>query len=130
MKTFVKQYKYSLLCFAGIFILMAIPGTMIPPVPDFRDWLHWDKISHLLFFGGLSYAMLYDRYRLKATAPAIAAYLVIFLIGTAYGAFTEWFQHLPFVKRDGNYFDWCADITGIALGMLLFRLLFKRKKSN
>ncbi len=129
MKNFVRQYKYSLLCFIVIFILMAIPGTMIPPIPNFRDWLQWDKISHLLFFGGLSYVMLRDRYQSPSVNNKFFTYGFIFFIGVSYGAFTEWFQHLPFVKRDGNYFDWCADIIGVALGMLLFSLLLKKKNN-
>lgn len=127
MTGIIKRYRYSIICFIGIFILIAIPGTMIPPVPTFSEWLQWDKVSHLLFFGGYCYAMLADVCRYRNYKLAFRHMLIIFIISVSYGAFTEWFQHLPFIKRDGNMFDWYADILGALLGIPFYYFIHRKK---
>lgn len=127
MASIIQQYRYSLICAIGIFILIAIPGTMIPPVPTFSEWLQWDKVSHLLFFGGFCYAMLADVCVYRGYKLAFRHLIIIFFISVGYGAFTEWFQHLPFVKRDGNMFDWYADILGALLGIPCYCLIHRNK---
>jgi VanZ family protein len=101
---------------SGIFLLTHVPGPKLPVVPLS------DKIEHFLAFGALG-GLLYLTLWANNRARTELAFIVL-LIGLSYGAFDELTQALPFVQRDCNFLDFCADSAGLsvaAVGMTLIR---------
>jgi len=119
----------------GIIILTGVPSTYFPRTITFLDWASPDKIVHFILFGGQSFLILYafkEQYlngnrRLLIVGIAIS-------IGILYGLLTEILQHYVFIGRNGNYFDFIADVIGAFIGFLAFYLYYIKKmpvnKSN
>ena len=53
--------------------------------------------------------------------------LVTFLIAASYGALTEILQNYIFRGRYGSVYDFFADLIGCVLGILIFKLAFRKK---
>lgn len=123
----LQKFRLSIFCGIIIFILIAIPGNFIPTVRSFKDWLQWDKIVHLIIFGILSFCILTDYSKQTLKNIKLLHYSIICLICLTYSGFTEWFQSLDFISRDGNLFDFFADSIGVFLGLFAFFLYRKTK---
>ncbi|MBO7346397.1 MAG: VanZ family protein [Bacteroidales bacterium] len=123
MKKTFQSYRLLILWVGLVFLLIAVPGEFIPVVRTFRDWLQWDKLVHFLLFGGVAFLLLWGREKQQLQLATLPYYIIAFFSGTLYGGFTEWYQSLSFVRRDGNIFDFYADTLGSLLGVLLFFLL-------
>jgi len=111
-----------------ILILMGIPGDAIPEIVLFRDWLKPDKLVHLVLFGILTVLFIYGyrrQSRLKWLRGNAAFFAII--IGIIFGFLTELFQYFVFVGRNGNIFDFLANVAGCLLGWILY-LIFLQKK--
>ena len=92
-------------------------GTHLPaPLPAVQAN---DKLLHLGAFAGLSFLMAAV---LAGTWPRLRILLSAFGIVVAYGALDELSQ-LPIPGRQGDLWDWLADITGAALGLLAYFLV-------
>lgn len=107
-------------------LLTGLPGNYFPEVVSFWDWISPDKLVHLLMFGVLSFLLLWGnrtqfsgRQKRYLTATAI-------LTGMAFGALTEVLQAYVFVGRDGNRYDFLANVAGTLLGYGLFWLWNKK----
>jgi VanZ family protein len=113
-----------------ILIIMGIPGNYFPqPVPFIRLFSP-DKIVHLILFAPFAYLLLKDLSSTKHTKKQRKKlYVITFVNGTVYAIMTELLQFFVFVGRNGNYVDAIADIIGILLGIGVFWLKEKRKKS-
>jgi VanZ family protein len=111
-----------------ILILSWIPGNYIPRTISFRDWLGPDKLAHLIMYGVLSFIYLrafakyYDirKFRVRYILGAL-------IVGMIFGFITEWIQRHPFIGRNGNIFDFGADILGSVIGILAFHIFYRRK---
>ncbi len=55
--------------------------------------------------------------------------VVALLIGVFYSGLTEVLQDVVFVGRDGNIFDFSADIIGVLLGLVFFWQVFRKKRA-
>ena len=86
-----------------VFVLAVIPAPPSPPL------LGWDKAQHFLAFYVLAI--------LAAAAFPRRSLLAIGLPLSAYGAVIELAQMLPFVHRDGDFWDWVADSLAIAAAL-------------
>jgi len=109
-----------------VLILLSLPGSYIPHIVVFTEWLQWDKISHLILFGVFSYAMLWGFYKSHTISKAI--YGLVFLLSVLFGGLTEYLQYLLDIGRNGNIYDFCANCLGVGLGCFVFFL--KTKKVN
>jgi VanZ family protein len=113
-------WTVTILYWCGIFYLTHLPGPKVPVVPIS------DKIEHYLAFGTLGGLLFLSFWVGKASRRELA-FRVLF-IGMCYGAFDELTQALPFVHRDCNFLDWCADVAGVSTAIvamtLVRRLLF------
>jgi VanZ family protein len=111
-----------------IIILSGIPGSYFPEVLTFREWLGPDKLAHLAMFGGFSFLFLYafsDKYSKKKN---LNRYIFLSLVvGMVFGFLTELMQRFLFVGRNGNIFDFGADAIGLLLGIVAFRIFYRRK---
>lgn len=123
-----KKLLPSIVWAIGILFLIGMPGTYFPKVVSFLEWASPDKIVHFILFGGQTFLILLAfreqylnrRYRLAIVILAIG-------IGIVYGLLTEVLQRYVFVGRDGNYFDFIADVVGALIGFLAFHMLFRKK---
>ena len=90
---------------------------LVPPqylVPDIFDW--WDKLQHSLAFGVLTFLGLlaYCTNQIKVRRMVLAL--------VSYGALIEILQSVS-GWRYGEFRDWLADLLGIFIAVVIFRLL-------
>ncbi|WP_232415355.1 MULTISPECIES: VanZ family protein [Methylotenera] len=84
--------------------------------PKKMGWPYWDKVQHILVFlilTGLALSLFFkQRWR--------------WVLGLAmYGALIEWLQATLTITRMATVGDWLADITGIAIAVMVFVLIDK-----
>lgn len=109
-------------------LLTGLPGNYFPTVHSFWDWLSPDKVVHLIIFGTLSFLILWG-YRAQYIASNQRYRFVLWatVASIFYGGFTEILQKEVFVGRDGNLFDFLANVVGAFFGTLLFYLVYRKK---
>ncbi|MEU5842864.1 VanZ family protein [Rhodococcus sp. NPDC047139] len=84
--------------------MLLSPGGTVPSGPP-----HADKITHAVMFVVLAICCGYAR-----LSPA----LTVVWLGL-YGVLTEILQATVAVRRSGSFWDWCADLVGIAIGLAI-----------
>lgn len=111
-----------------IFILMAIPGKMLPSegttyIPNL------DKLVHITLFGGFVYiwssyyaAKKNKKYNLN---KRFTGFLILACL---YGVATELMQKYFIPNRDYDIYDIAADATGAIIGYIIVRLTVSRMK--
>jgi VanZ family protein len=108
-----------------IFILLALPGSVIPKEEGFSI-PEFDKFVHVILFGG--FVFLWSYYYSRKGLPArklLRIFFGIFLIACAYGIGMEYVQKYFIPMRDFSEGDIIADIlgAGIGYGICTIRLL-------
>ena len=99
----------TILYWAAAFTMTHLPSSHVPGVPVS------DKLEH--FFGyGLLGGLLFASLRLSGVRHAGMKVLVVLML---YGMADEWLQMLPFVARSCEFADWCADIAGAAVAVVI-----------
>jgi VanZ family protein len=98
-----------------IFTLTHIPRPPPPPIPM------TDKVEHLLAYGTL--ALLLSAAMHFSGKRDIAVKVMLIVI--CYAAIDEWLQAIPFIHRDCEFLDWCADQAGAAVAVVLFWLVIE-----
>ncbi len=112
-------------------LLTGLPGNYFPTIRSFWDWLSPDKIVHLIIFGTLSFLILWGYRSQYITSDQRYKFLVWATVASIfYGGLTEILQKEVFVGRDGNIFDFLANVVGAFLGTLLFYLLYRKKSAR
>lgn len=110
-------------------ILMLTPGSYIPKVSTFLDWLGPDKIIHLFLFGIYSFLLAEGFYKLrKSLVLKRNAMLFSFLTGMIFATFTEMMQVYIIPGRNGNMYDLLANAIGCLLGVLIWKIIPKNRK--
>lgn len=107
---------------ALLFILTLMPGDQAPELPPFP---YADKVAHLLMFGLVSLAAMWDMGRYSGRIST-AVYVLTALVVTALGAMIELVQSYMGVGRSGDWIDLVADAAGAFLLPLLFMPLLCR----
>ena len=130
MKRLIRHIYPGVFCGIIIMILCGIPGSHLPKVKTFWEWLGPDKIVHSIMFTALAISILFGyrhefcerdkSYRQKLL-------LITFLISISYGALTEILQKYVFIGRYGSYYDFLADVIGCILGIFIFNIIFRKK---
>jgi hypothetical protein len=103
-----------------IFVLLALPGSMLPPegnfaIPDF------DKYVHMGIFG--LFVVLWSVY--YAVRPVFNnkhLFFRLFIISCAYGTAMEFVQKYFIPFRDFDLYDILADVIGSCIGYLFMLL--------
>ncbi len=114
-----------------ILLLTGIPGNFVPKTISFLDWASPDKVVHFILFGGQTFLILYAyRDKLNDKRNRLRLALIAIVIGVVYGLITEILQAYVFIGRDGNVFDFIADLLGALLGFLAFYLLYIKKTNR
>ncbi len=125
IKRFLPAKLWALLVLA----LTGVPGKYIPRVTRFIDWLSPDKAAHLLLFGVLAFLTAYGfRESFSQAQKRSSITLFVLVSGIVYGGLTELLQSYVFIGRDGNLYDFLADVLGTLLGFGIF--LFWHKKNR
>ena len=96
---------------AAISIATLLPSSALPA----SDWLGFDKLAHVVGWGGVG-MLAFPVFR-RPPASLLAASL--------HGALIEILQrYIP--GRSSELLDWVADVMGAALGVSLAQWLWKR----
>lgn len=114
-----------------ILLLTGLPGSYFPSITSFWDWLKPDKVVHVFVFGVQAFLLLtafHEQYLLSKNRfiypTAILSVTIVFAL------LTEVLQAYVFIGRNGNVYDFIADVVGVGVGLLAYILLFKKKKAN
>jgi VanZ family protein len=102
---------FAVVVLLSLAILFA-PGSDVPPSPPGVD-----KLVH----GGLFLALAVTGRWAGARSGVLAVLLPL------YAAASELLQTVPALHRDGSLGDWLADAVGVAIGLLLWGLLGRRR---
>ena len=108
-----------------IFILLSIPGSVIPKEPVFVI-PQLDKIVHIVLFGGFVWLWCYYyQARPAALQQLIRRFFYIFVAAAVYGIGMEYVQKYFIPLRDFDEADIIADLIGASLsyGLCNLRLL-------
>ena len=106
-----------------IFILSSIPSLKAPDV----GFHAIDKVSHILEYAVLGILLM--RSALFKQEYNLRLFVTLSCIGILYGLFDE--IHQAFVpNRFSSAWDVLADAVGVMLGLLLYRLWYKRKRTS
>ena len=131
MKSLIRHIFPGLLCGIIIMILCGMPGNYIPKVVTFWEWLGPDKIAHLMMFAAFAFSIMLGyrkEYCENDKAYRIRLQLITVLISADYGGLTELLQSYQIFKgRFGSIYDFFADVIGCVLGILIFKLVFRKK---
>jgi VanZ family protein len=106
---------------ALIFLASSIP-SLTAPGPNFAAS---DKVAHLIEYSLLG-ALLYRVGAGRLGRSRWMEFLFLVTVGASVGAFDEVYQGLV-PGRSMSIYDWYADITGTALGILLMRAIYRRR---
>lgn len=113
-----------------ILILSGVPGNYVPSVFGFLDWISPDKLVHLTMYAVLVFVLLRGLRKQKQQHEISKTLMYCVIgIGIAFGGITEVLQNIVFIHRNGNIYDFIADIIGCLTGLLLY-LLYQRKKNK
>ncbi len=107
-----------------IFILLALPGNMLPnenhlAIPNL------DKYVHIILFG--SFVFLWSFYyseKSKNNNNSLRHSVIILIVACLYGTAMEYVQKYFIPNRDFDIYDIAADTVGAVGGFLFFRLTF------
>ena len=127
---FILAYPLSILVTIGVLYLsFASPSTFdfAEPVARFP---HSDKIIHFLMFFILTGALIYESVirNKKIAYPSKKFLLVCILFPIALGGIIEILQG-AFFNRSACWFDWLADIVGVAVAYIIY-FLARRHEST
>jgi len=107
-----------------IFILLALPGNMLPSENHFTI-PNLDKYVHIILFG--SFVFLWSFYYLGKQDRNNSSYrysVIIFIVACLYGTAMEYIQKYFIPNRDFDIYDIAADIVGALAGFLFVRLTY------
>lgn len=113
-----------------ILILSGVPGNYVPAVFSFLDWISPDKLVHIIMYSVLVFVFLRGLRKQNSNRGISKKTIYLVLsISIVFGGITEVLQNIVFIRRDGNVYDFLADIVGCAIGLMVY-LLYQRKKNG
>jgi VanZ family protein len=128
---FKKPLLPGLLWTLLIAALTLMPGNYIPRISSFLDWFNPDKILHLILFGTYTFLLLEGFRRQEGrTFFKKRPILLALFIGIVFAIFTEVMQKHVIPGRNGNIYDFLADVLGSILGITAWRFTRRNDKKN
>jgi VanZ family protein len=82
---------------------------------------HADKLVHFTMFAILSFLVGRCYEALRKVKLNLSSIAVLFMACAVYGAILEWLQAHITTERNGDIWDWIADLIGIVIGLLIAR---------
>jgi VanZ family protein len=106
-----------------IFILLALPGNMLPnenhlAIPNL------DKYVHIVLFGSFVFLWSFFYASKEEKGNPFRKSVVMLIIACLYGTAMEYVQKYFIPNRDFDIYDIAADVVGAVLGFLTVRLTF------
>ena len=97
------------------------------PKNGFWDLLSLDKIGHVVVFAVLTCTCIIA-FRKQGSARSLQrrAQWWAASMCTIYGAGLEWMQSVVFSNRTSDWMDLIANAVGVAGGVLLFRVIYRK----
>ena len=127
VKNFLTKRYPALLWSILIFILLALPGSMIPSEVSFSI-SNFDKYVHISIF--CVFVVLWSfYYAAKPAKKNKSVFFLIFIIACLYGTAMEYVQKYFIPFRDFDLYDIMADVAGAAVGYVIISLLLIRRKN-
>jgi len=127
----IRRFLPALIWAIVVLVLIGLPGSYIPEVSSFWDWLSIDKLVHVGIFATLGFLIFYGFSEQYIKSKRRYLYVVAVLFATmVYGMVTEILQYYVFIGRNGNLYDFLADILGGFVGSLAFLLYNYKKKEQ
>lgn len=126
--TWLKNFRALIFWTVLTLILVLLPGTSLPQIPDFHHLFKPDKIIHLFLFGTFSFLILQGI--IKQYSYVFFRYygiIIALFAGVSWGAITEYLQYILEINRSGNIYDTIANTLGCLIGILVF-FIARRKK--
>ena len=115
------RYWLPALAYVTLIITLSAQPHLRPPL-DFR---FSDKLAHLLEYGVLGVLLVRALHGSMGLPLALGTALLAILLGALIGAGDEYLQ--SFVPgRESSALDWLADVTGVALAQIAYRVTVKR----
>jgi VanZ family protein len=113
-----------------IFILLALPGKMLPE-EEHMAIPNLDKYVHMILFG--SFVILWSFYYAAKKEPENQSrrrFILILIIACLYGIAMEFIQKYFIPNRDFDVYDIAADIAGALAGYIVVRLNVHRFRNS
>jgi VanZ family protein len=128
---FRKPFLPGLLWTVFIAALTLVPGNYIPRAVTFLDWLGPDKLLHLILFGTYIFLLL-EGFSRQSKHPFLRKnrVLISLIVGIVFAFFTETMQKFVIPGRNGNIYDFIADIAGSFLGYAGWSIIRRNEKKN
>lgn len=121
MKSFLRRYWKTILWCLTMFYMLFSPGSALPK-PEIKI-PHFDKLVHAGMFAILVFLFQLDSYKTPKARFKVVLLIISVLL---FGSLSEYIQFAYIPGRSGTINDLIADVTGIALGLLLFNWLGER----
>lgn len=114
-----------------IAVLTLLPGNYVPRITTFLEWLSPDKILHLILFGTYTY-LLATGLQKQSWSSVLRRNPVIIsiIIGIVFAFFIEVMQKHVIPGRNGNMFDFLADLVGAIIGIAVWHITGRNEKKN
>jgi VanZ family protein len=126
-KLFAKRYP-AILWTIVIFILLAIPGNMIPSEAAFSI-SNFDKYVHIsIFFVFVLLWSFYFASRPEESKKLRKWFFLVFIIACLYGTAMEYVQKYFIPFRDFDLYDILSDVIGSLAGYIAASLIFPLNK--
>ncbi len=108
-----------------IFILLSLPGKMLPNESQFRI-PQMDKLIHIVLFGSFVFLWSFYFSTREGNINLNRKYLRITIIACLYGYAMELIQKYFIPNRDYDIQDIAADVIGAVLGYIIVRMIIRR----
>lgn len=117
----LRHLRWALLWALLILVLCLMPGAALPAW-HWADLLSVDKLVHAVLFAVLYLLCAVGLARhFGADALRSSVVLGITFVAVAYGGLLEVMQQLPALGRRGDWNDFIANTTGVAMGWGWYR---------
>lgn len=121
MKLLLKKYWKTIFWCLIMSYLLFTPGSSLPKTGISIP--HFDKIVHATMFAILVFLFQLDSY---STPKAKLKVVLLIITVLLFGCLSEYIQFMYIPGRSGTYQDLVADVIGVAIGLLLFKLAGKK----
>ena len=118
------QYHFPVIVYAGLIFLASSISAIPSELPEFS---FRDKLIHIAEFMILGSLIWRSALRWNLEIRSTRLRILVFVICAIYAASDE--IHQLFVPgRDGNFYDWLADIIGLAIGLTTAYIFCNKRK--
>ena len=112
----VKRFIPGIAWFFLVLFLICLPGSDIPTVETWLNYIYFDKLVHIGLFSVLTFLFIYPVTRLDLTNPVKKNTAIkIAIAAWVWALATEFIQKYFIPDRSFDMYDWAADSLGILI---------------